>query len=54
MSIAAILIIIAVILAFLHAVLWQFVATYRNPAMLHAGVIIGFVGTLLLALGVGS
>lgn len=54
MSIAAILIIIGLVLAFLHAVLWQFVASYRNPALFHVAVIIGFVGTLLLALGVGS
>jgi hypothetical protein len=54
MSIAAILVIIALVLTFLHAVLWRFVANYRNPLMFHVAVFVGFLGVLLSLLHVAG
>lgn len=49
-----ILVVLALLMAALHTVLWHTVATYRNPLLLHLAVIVGFIGVLLGALGVGS
>lgn len=55
MSLAAILIIIALVGAALHTILWLTVPTYRHPWLFYVSVIVGFVGTLILALkGSGS
>jgi hypothetical protein len=52
--IEVVLLIIAIALAALHAILWRTVASYRDPLVLHVAVIVGFVGTLLGALNIGT
>lgn len=54
MSVAAILVIIALVLTFLHTVLWRFVPGYRSPLMFHIAVFVGFLGTLLALLHVAG
>lgn len=54
MSVAAILVIIALVLTFLHVVLWHTVASYRRPLMLHVAVFVGFLGVLLALLHVAG
>jgi hypothetical protein len=54
MTLATILIIIALVGTALHAILWHTVPTYRRPLLFHVSVIIGFVGALLLAPGIAN
>lgn len=54
MSVAAVLVIIALVLIFLHAVLWRFVPNYRSPLMFHLAAFVGFLGVLLALLHVAS
>ena len=54
MTLAAILIILALAGTALHGILWYTVRDYRSPLVLILSVFVGFVGTLLLALGVAS
>jgi hypothetical protein len=54
MSLAAILVIIALVLIFLHAVLWRFVPTYRSPLMFHVAAFVGFLGTLFAFLHIAG
>jgi hypothetical protein len=50
MSLAAILLIIALVGCALHTILWLTVPTYRHPWLFYVSTIIGFVGALMLAL----